>query len=260
MFILSFSLLDLELFLLIVVRITSFLAVAPIFNNTSVAVRIKVMFGVFVAYVIYAFVQPANVVAYDTPWDYAIIVMKEAVVGLLVGFGANICSSIVIFAGRIMDMEMGLSMATIYDPSTKENATLNGALLNYLTLMVLILTGLHRYLIQAIVQTYELIPINGATFQLGKILDSMVKFMGDFFSIGFRICLPVFASIMLLNAVLGILAKVSPQLNMFAVGHQLKILLGIVVLFLTINILPYASEMIYTEMRVMVVAFVEAIM
>lgn len=260
MFSLSFSLYDLEFFLLIVVRITCFVATAPLFNNRSVTNRFKVTFGIFVAYVIYHFVQPESMVQYSSPWDYAIIVMKEAVVGLLIGFGANICTSIMSFAGRIMDMEMGLSMATIYDPSTRENTTLSGSMLNYLSLMMLLLTGLHRYLIQAIVETYRLIPVNGAVLEPAHLMDSMVRFMGDFFSIGFRICLPVFASIMLLNAVLGILAKVSPQLNMFAVGHQLKILVGLGVTFLTINILPYASEMIYTEIKTMVVSFVEAMM
>ena len=100
-------------------------------------------------------------------------------------------------------------------------------------------------------------------WQLGVSISKIIGssfYMGDFFSIGFRICLPVFASIMLLNAVLGILAKVSPQLNMFAVGHQLKILVGFGVTFLTINILPYASEMIYAEIKTMVVSFVEAMM
>jgi len=64
----------------------------------------------------------------------------------------------------------------------------------------------------------------------------------------------------MLNAVLGILAKISPQRSMFAVGLQLKILVGLVVIFLTIGLLPIASEMVFTEAKKMTVSFVEALM
>ena len=78
--------------------------------------------------------------------------------------------------------------------------------------------------------------------------------------IGMRICLPVFCTVMLLNAILGVLAKVSPQMNMFAVGIQLKVLTGLTVLFLTVGMLPDAANLIFTQMKRMVVAFVEGMM
>ncbi len=62
-------------------------------------------------------------------------------------------------------------------------------------------------------------------------MRSMTTYMGDMFVIAFRIILPVFACIMILNCILGIMAKVSPQMNMFAVGMQMKIMVGFVVLF-----------------------------
>lgn len=257
---LSFSLSELEFFLLIVVRLTCFILVAPFFSINGVPARFKVAFGIFVSIVIYQFVTPDSFVDYSSPWGYAVIVLKEAVVGLLIGLGANISFSIISFAGRIIDMEMGLSMASVMDPSTRENTTVTGVMLNYLITLILISTGMHRYLIQAITETYQLIPVNGAAFNLSGLLNAWVSFMLDFFSIGFRICMPVMASIMILNGILAILARVSPQLNMFAVGLQLKILVGLSVLLITIGVLPYISEYIYREMKVMIVAFVEAMM
>ena len=87
----------------------------------------------------------------------------------------------------------------------------------------------------------------------------MLIFLRDYLALGFRLCLPVFASMLLLNAILGILAKVSPQLNMFAVGIQLKILMGLGVLFLTVGMLPTASTAILSEMKKMITLFAEAI-
>ena len=70
----------------------------------------------------------------------------------------------------------------------------------------------------------------------------------DYVSIGFRFCLPVVAAIMLLNALLGVLAKTAPQMNMFAVGIQLKILVGFTVIVLTIGLLPSLSDILFREM------------
>lgn len=81
--------------------------------------------------------------------------------------------------------------------------------------------------------------------------------MTDLFVIGFRIYLPVFACIMILNCILGILAKVSPQMNMFAVGMQMKIMVGFLVMFLTITLLPGIADFIFNEMRKMMVLFIE---
>ena len=83
----------------------------------------------------------------------------------------------------------------------------------------------------------------------------MLEFLKDYVIIGFRIVLPIFCSMLLLNAVLGILAKVSPQLNMFAVGIQLKVLVGLSILFLTVEMMPSVAEMIFDEMERMIVSF-----
>ena len=97
-------------------------------------------------------------------------------------------------------------------------------------------------------------------FHSDRLLDAMLKFMADYILISFRICLPMFAVMLLLNALLGILAKVAPQMNMFAVGMQIKVLVGLSMLFLTMGMLPGISNMIYNEMKSMIVAFVEAMM
>ena len=81
--------------------------------------------------------------------------------------------------------------------------------------------------------------------------------MIDSFVIAFRIILPVFACIMILNCILGIMAKVSPQMNMFAVGMQLKVLLGLVVMFLTIGLLMNVSDFIFDEMRRTIVSMIK---
>ena len=253
---LTFTYADLEYFLLILVRITSFVYIAPFFGMTNVPRRVKVGFSIFLAYLIFHAVD-RNEVVYDTLLGYAVIVMQEVLTGFLIGGGAQICTTVTSFAGSIADMEVGLSMVSLMDPTTREQATFTGVFYQYLFTLFLIITGMYQYLLQALVDTFTLIPINGAVFKSEALLESVIMFLSDYITIGFRIILPIFCTMILLNCVLGVLAKVSPQLNMFAVGMQLKILVGLGILFLTIQMLPLAADHVFTQMKRMIVSFVE---
>ena len=227
-------------------------------NNTPAQVRIAISF--FTSILLYSTLSPADAVLYDTVMEYAVIGGKEAITGLLLGFGCSICSAIVNFAGAVADMETGLSMATLMDPMTNSSISITGAYYQYVVMMVLIASGMYRYLLGALADSFVLIPVNGAVFATDSLLNAMVKFMTQYLVIGFRICLPIFCTMLLLNAILGVMAKVSPQMNMFAVGIQLKVMVGLAILFFTVVMLPDAASMIFTEMKRMTVSFVEGMM
>jgi flagellar biosynthetic protein FliR len=199
---------------------------------------------------------PRQEIEYDTLIGYSIIVMKEAVTGLLIGLGANFCTTIVAFAGQIADMEMGLSMVSLFDPSTKQQTTITGVYYNYMVLLLLVISGLHQYLLKALAETFTLIPVNGAVIDSESLLQALISFMSNYIIVGFRICLPIFAVMIILNAVLGVLAKVSPQLNMFAVGIQMKVLTGLCILYVTTAMLPSVANFVYEQMKIMIVKFV----
>ena len=148
-------------------------------------------------------------------------------------------------------------MSNLIDPTTGKTGSMSGVMYQYAVTLMLIISGMHRYLITALAQTYTLIPVDGAVFNTDKLLESVIKFAGDYIEIGFRICLPVFAVMLLLNAVLGIMAKVAPQMNMFAVGMQLKVLVGLCILFFTASLMPTVANFIYTEMKTMMATFVK---
>ena len=256
---LSFSFLDLEYFLLILVRVSCFVFIAPFFSMSNTPARVRIALSVFTALLLYTSLTPVDLI-YDSVMDYAVIVVKEAITGLLIGFAANICMSIVNFAGSIADMEMGLSMLSMLDPATKQQSSVSGVFYQYVVMMMLIASGMYRYLFGALADSFLLIPINGAVFKAENLVAAIVQFLADYIAIGFRICLPVFCVMLLLNAVLGILAKVAPQMNMFAVGLQLKILVGISVMFLTVGMLSGASDFIFQEIKKMMVSFVGGMM
>ncbi len=257
---LSFPVQELEYFLLVFARIASFVFVAPFFSQSGVPNNVKIGLSVFMAYVMYAFIQPHVYPEYNSVFGYSVIVVKEVAVGLFLGAGAQLCTSIVLFAGRIIDMEIGLSMANVFDPTTNQQTSITGLLLQYGVMLIMYTTGLHRFLLKALQETFILIPINGAVFNTDKLLTTVIGFLTDYIVIGFRICLPVFASMLLMNIVLGLLAKLAPQMNMFSVGIQLKLLVGLGVLFLTIGMLPNICNFITNQMQQMMVEIVEGMM
>lgn len=257
---LSFSIYDLEYFLLILTRVSCFVFVAPFFSIKNTPARIRIGISIFTAALLYQTLSPADAVMYDSVMEYALIVTKEAVVGLIIGLGAYICTSIVNFAGSIADMEIGLSMVTLWDPATQQNSSITGVFYQYVLTMMLIASGMYRYLFGALADTFTLIPVNGAVFRTDSLLGTVITFMSDYIIIGFRIVLPVFCVILIMNAILGVLAKVSPQLNMFSVGIQLKIIVGLGVMFLAATMLSGIADFIFQEMQKMIAAFANDLM
>jgi len=254
----TFTYENLEFFLLIFVRISCFIYTAPFFSTQNVPRRVKAGFSIFVAFLLYQVMPNHEVPDYNSVLGYSVIILKEACAGLLIGLGAGICNSIVSFAGKIADMEVGLSMMQLMDPLTRDSSGFMGTFYQYTVTLIMLITNFHHYLLSALVDTFTLIPIGTATFSSEKLLTAMVQFLSDYMIISFRICLPIVASMLLLNCILGILAKTAPQINMFSVGIQLKVLGGLTILLLTIGVLPSASEYIFKEMKTMITVMVES--
>ena len=236
-----------ELYLLILVRVASFLYTAPFFSMSNVPARTKIGLAVFLSYIIIC-VFPEQSYSYDGVIGYAILVLKESIVGLSIGFCANLCIQAVHFAGYIIDIDIGLSMATMYDPATKMQVNLSGQLYYYVVLLLMMVSGLHRFLIQAIVDTYTVIPV-GAAILKPTMYNTVIGFVSDYFVIGFRIALPVFITLTLMSCILGIMSRIAPQLNMFAIGMQMKILVGLFVMYLTVSLLPSVSNFLMEAIK-----------
>ncbi len=151
-------------------------------------------------------------------------------------------------------------MANVFDPTTNEQSSITGALLQYGVMLILYTTGLHQFLLKALMETFILVPIGGAHINTNRLLETLINFLSNYIIIGFRICLPIFASITLMNIVLALLAKLAPQMNMFSVGIQLKLLAGLSVIMITVTLLPDVCNFITTQIQQMMVSIVEGMM
>lgn len=246
---------DFELFFLILVRITGFIHTAPFFSLRNVPYRVKTGLSVFITFIL-IFTIPSEPLEYVGVIGYGILVVEEAILGVLLGFFANIAYYIINFAGMFIDMEIGFSMVNQLDPTTSIQSTITANLYSYLVILLMMITNLHHYFIKAIVDTFQVVPVGQANIN-PLIYQLMVRFMSEYFVIGFRIVLPIFGAILLVNAILGILAKIAPQMNMFVIGMQLKVSVGLFVLTLIIELIPSVADFIFNEMIEMIKAAIE---
>jgi flagellar biosynthetic protein FliR len=203
---------------------------------------------------------PVQTLDYDTILGFTVIVAKEFFTGLLIGYAAQICTMISSLAGQVVDMQVGLSMVQVMSPGSREQVSVSAGIYQYAFMGMMLVSGLYRYLVSALADSFILIPVNGAVFHSDKLLDSMLTFFGAYMVIGFRICLPIFIVTFVINVILGVLARVAPQMNMFAVGMQLKLILGLTLMYITSTLLYNASDFIFQNMKVLMRAFIDDLM
>ncbi len=252
----TFTVHDFEVFLLILVRITAFVYVAPFFSLRNVPQKVKVGFSLFFSLILFQIVP--GQIQYSGVIGFATLIISELMVGLIVGFFTNVSYYILSFAGSMMDMEIGFSMVNELDPVSNIQTTITSNYYSYIVMLMMLVTNLHHYLIQAVADTFKVIPIGAAKFRPDLYL-LMLQFIKEYFIIGFRIVLPVFAGMLIVNSILAILAKIAPQLNMFVIGLQLKVFVGLLILFLLVGFTSTVSEFIFDEMITMMKLAVEAL-
>ncbi|MCR5453303.1 MAG: flagellar biosynthetic protein FliR [Lachnospiraceae bacterium] len=245
----SFSLEVFEHFLLVLVRIVSFVAVAPFFSIRGIPNMTKAGFAAVLSIMVLLVKEPAEL-SYVSVIGYAVAVIKELLVGLLLGFCTYICNSIILLAGNLIDMDIGLSMVSEFDPTMNTQITVTGNLYFYFYMTILLAINGHQFLMRALCDSFDVIPLGGAIFDMNDLFESIVLFFTNLFVLAFRIMLPVFAAMLILNVVLGVMAKVAPQMNMFAVGVQIKIITGFVILMAMIILFPQVVTIVADQMKI----------
>lgn len=254
----TFSIDNLEIFFLILVRITTFIYSAPFFSMKNVPQKVKVGLSLFFSIILFQ-VNMSSIIDYNGVIGFAGLIVGEALAGLIIGFFANISYHILAFAGRMVDMEIGFSMVNEFDPVSQIQSTISVNFYSYFVMLMMMVTNLHHYMIYAIADTFKIIPLGKVNIK-PHMYVLMVNFLKDYFIIGFRIILPIFAAILVVNIILAILAKVAPNMNMFVIGLQLKVFVGLTVFMFMAVLINVVAEFIFDHMIFMMKQAIEALL
>lgn len=236
-------------FLLVLCRITSFFVVAPLFSFRTVPNPFKVGLGVFVSLLVVAALDGgANTVAFGT--GYPLLVVREILVGLLLGFTVYLFFTVVQIAGAFIDQQIGFGMVNVVDPMTGAQSPLVGNFKFFVALLLFLALNGHHQLLLGLMRSYEWIPLHNALFLHiadGSIFDFLLESFVRAFYLAFQMAAPIVVSIFLVDVGLGVLARVAPQFNMFVVGLPTKITVGFIVLVLIVPGLLYLFRDLFAE-------------
>ena len=239
---------EIDIFLLILVRILGFLIIIPVISSANIPNSIKVAMAVAIAYFIFI-TGTIREVHYDNHLGgYVLLLVKEFIVGFAAGFVVNLIFSVFYFVGQMIDYQIGFAMVSILDPLSQIQVPITGNMLYlFITIMLVASGGLNAF-IAAFFYSYEVIPI-GSAIIVGN--PTLMLYLSDvvlrFFSIGVSVALPVVGTILILDVALGVLVKAVPQMNIFVVGMPIKVFLGLFVFMLTLPLLGGIYNFIFEE-------------
>jgi len=217
-------------------RILGLIAAAPLFGNAGVPVSTKVSLGVLLSLVI-APIVPAGPSADPTSWEGLLILVKEMIIGVAMGFAMRIVFAAIEYAGEVASQTMGLGFAMFFDPTTRGRSSAVSQFMALVATMAFLAVNGHLVLLEALAESFITMPIDSVPFSGNAPLE-LVRWGGRIFSAGLQLSLPIVAALLITNVALGILTRAAPQLNIFGIGFPITLSVG----FLTLSLsLPYLS-------------------
>lgn len=234
------------IFLLVLVRIAAFFTTVPLFSYRTIPNLFKIGFIFFLTYIVFLTIDPTNVAIEG---QFVILIIKEAIIGLLLGLIAYIVVSAIQIAGGFIDFQMGFAIANVIDPQTGAQSPLTGQYFYIIALLFLLSVNGHHLLIDGMFFSYELVPIDAfVPFRDGKIVDYIIQTFNTMFLVAFQMAIPIVGCLFLVDVALGIIARTVPQLNVFVVGLPIKIFVSFVVILFFLSIYIILVKNLFSTM------------
>ena len=224
-------------------RVLAVFTAAPVFSSRVFPLRARIALAFLIAYAAQASMPQQVVVSVNDPEALGVVVQQVGV-GLAIGFTVRLVFGAFELAGQVIGFQMGLGFAAFFDPSTSAQSSAMGRFYaNMAALLFVVLNG-HLMVIMAVAQSFTAFPVDQNFLQaLGTM--KLYELGADLFASAFWIALPVVAMLMFANLALGIVSRVAPQMNIYAIGFPVTLVVGLVGVALTLPMLeqPFAALM-----------------
>lgn len=228
---------NLSLFILILSRWAGMIMLAPVFGARGVPGLVRLGLAASITLILYPLIHAANPTIPNELFPYVAVVIKEVLVGLVIGFLIYLLTAILQGAGQLIDFQMGFTMGAAIDPVYGVQSPMMGNFQMILATMLLLSTNSHHYLIAAMVKSYAYIPINPSNLPSNYLFYAQM--VGEVFSLAVQLGMPIFGALLVSDVGVGLLSRTVPQLNIFSVIFPVKIVFGLLILFLS---LPFFGE------------------
>ncbi|WP_034537448.1 flagellar biosynthetic protein FliR [Carnobacterium inhibens] len=220
---------QLQTIILIFIRITAFIVVSPGFSIKGLPSVAKIALSMGITLAAYSAVPVMEQEA--ATLFFALLIVKEVLVGIAIGFITKLFFSAVEIAGNLVDFQVGFSMGAVYDPSMGINVSYYGKIYYWLSMCVFYMTNLHHIVIKSLVQSFQYMPISSTN--IGSFgVEGMMKLLGIIFELAFNLAAPMIIVALLTEVILGLISRSVPQINVLILGMPLKIVASFVIMLI----------------------------
>ncbi len=236
---------SLTLFLYIAARMAGFVVFNPILGRNNIPKMFRngmiLVFSVFV----YPLAEGQTVRVPSTILEFAVHVLLELLLGFFLCMVLHFFFYIPQLAGLMIDTQMGMTMNQIYDAGAQANMSVTGQILNVLMLLLFFAENGHHTLLRVMLTSGDVIPF-GSAMPGREAIDAMLVLFVECTVLGLKLCMPILAAELVGQFGMGILMKAIPQINVFSINIELKVLIGLILLFFLIS--PFSEFLLKAEM------------
>lgn len=223
---------------LVMVRISGLMAFAPVFSSAAIPMRIKACFVLAVSFLLAPMVSAMPVAHVEIG---IMPVLGELVVGFILGLSLSMFNEILLFAGQLLGFQFSFSLVNLLDPDSSIQTPLLGQMFTLIGTLVLLGAGLHRTILLALLRSFRDVPVGGVFFS-GHVGLVLIATMSGIFFAGLQLAAPVMAATLLVEVVISVLGKLSPQLPVMMIAVPAKTMLGYIALIGSLALWPRFLE------------------
>lgn len=236
------------LLLYILARMSGFVLFNPIFSRTGVPAMFQAGFSLLLTMAAYPLYEGTGIALPQTILELGLRILLEVGLGAVLGMIVRIFLFIPEQAGEQIDNQMGLSMAKVYDPGSQASLTTTASFLNMMMILLFFAAGGHHTLLRILLTSGEIVPFGQV--DLGEELaERGVELFVECALLSVKMSLPILATELMGQVGMGVLMKVIPQINVFAINIELKIIIGLTMLLILIG--PFSDFLLEAEQKML---------
>lgn len=230
------SLVQIEVFLLILARVVGIFMEAPLFSDKSLPRTVKTALMFTFSFLMWFVVPFSPELMPQDPALFLLACFNEFLVGFILGLVTSFIFHGIEAAGELMGAQMGLSVATILDPSSGQQVNAITRFLRWIFVIIFLIVNGHHFLLVALERSYSALPLL-RSWNIAAGAQPIIDLGVNIFAIGLQLAAPIILTIFLIDFAFGMISRVAPQVNVFMLGFQLKPPVGMFILLLTIPLL-----------------------
>lgn len=219
-------------FLWPLLRIGAMLMVAPVFSVRQIPVRFRMALTLLVTLVVQPALPPAPIVAVFSS-DAFLIAIQQIAIGVALALTLQMAFNALIIGGQVMAFSMGLGFASMMDPANGVQVPMVAQFWLILAMLAFLMTNGHLVLITTLVDSFDVVPIAADGITRAGIWE-LLTWASRMFAAGLLMALPVVISLLLTNIGMGVVTRAAPQLNLFAIGFPITLMMGLFLIWITI--------------------------